>query len=69
MRMYMHTVIKDSGDDKTALALFRYREDAENYIKERMMESTSSNTLDFDKPGTLVIENDSYIVPLQVEIV
>jgi len=42
---------------------------AEDYIKERIIENVSSDMLDFNKPGTLTIENDSYIEPLEVTIV
>ena len=57
----MYTVVKGSGCGTIVLALFKYRADAENYIKERMIENVSSDMLDFNKPGTLTIENDSYI--------
>lgn len=69
MRTIMNAVIKRTNcSTSIVLALFGYRADAENYIKERMIESIPSHSLVFGKSGTLEIENEFYIEPLEVEI-
>lgn len=69
--MRMYAVIKKYGYGSTVLALFKYKIDAEDYIRdyigERMIEKIPSDLLDCNKVGTLTIENDTYIEPLEVE--
>lgn len=67
--MRMFAVIKKYSFGSTVLALFIFRGDAENYIKERMIENIPSGLLDFNKISeTLEIECNCYIEPLEVEL-
>ncbi len=67
--MRMYAVIKKYGYGSTVLALFKYKIDAEDYIKKQMIENIPSELLDFNKSDTLTIENDCYIELLETEIV
>ncbi len=63
--MRMYAVRKNIGRKGLVLALFRKKDDAENYIRERMAENIPSSLLDL---SVLTIENDCYIEPLKVKI-
>lgn len=65
--MKMYAVRKGNEALSIALATFRYRDDAENYIKDRWMENIEEEACDFTKAGNVSIENDCFIQPIELE--